>query len=734
MRFKFNIFIFLLINISIYSVKLPDGTDVSINKFDKYENGNIKSVSLSEPATLKTPIGLLTFFQSVSEFEGLEGNSTVEFHQNGTIKSGYLKDKTIIATKYGKIPVTYISFYEDGKINSLYTPLEYNMVTQGRDVYRVPKTPVYIATEYGNIPVDGTVEFYNSGVISKIGLGNNLSTELTFEKLGKIKLKSYIEFYENSKISSSEIEKTCLIQTEFGKLKAKNDVLFWNNGKIKSIDFEPQVIETPVGLLTVNSFKTYSTGNLEQFSSSGRNESISYNNQNYVLAYEYSTPNIISLYESGKLKSANINNENKSIVKTSIGDIIVSGKLKFYENGHLQYASNFYDGKVNTTVGTLNFNEIFFYETGTFEGGRLNGYKYKIDNLQSMGIYLKFDAEGNLTGIVDFDPQTESMVDNRNMNFDFPQSLILQLMEKNPDLFFKLADLGLKTNNSNELWQTAFHINNTLIYASLSKIDKIPQNIVKQAIKFGDNVLLNFFKSGYTITNEEIDWETLIDHNYIGSINFLVLAGFLPPVDIVLNSLLYSDEIFALISTGKENINKDLLGTKVVDYNVSGTGRSFERLLIEIVIDKGFIKNIMTLDEHYSIFKTETPEKVLSEYPGNDQRGRKILKYFAVKSGHKFDDKSIDYLFGDKGKRGYSIDGYNDFMTNNFNALCFLIAIKYDQAKIAEYIYNKDPSISSVSIFTYDEMSNRVKKYTLKDFVAKEYPWSSSSRLLTKKT
>lgn len=413
MNFKFILLtMILIVNLSTYAIKLPDGTDVSIKKIEKYENGSIKSVSLSEPATLKTPIGLLTFFQTVSEFEGFGGNSTIEFHQNGTIKSGHLKDKTIINTKYGKIPVTSISFYEDGKINSFYTPLEYNMVVQGRDVYRVPKTPVYIATSYGNIPVDGTVNFYNSGVINRIDLGNNLSAELNIEKFGKIKLKRYIEFYENSKLSSAEIDNLFSIQTDFGKLKAKNKISLWSNGNIKSVDFEPQVIETPVGLLTVESIMTYESGKLEQFSTSERNQSISFNNQNYELDYQSYTPSTVTLYESGKLKSAMLNEYDKSLINTSLGNIGVGGKLRFYENGNLQYAEKYFDEKVNTKVGTLFFNKIFFYESGAFEGGFLKGYENRINNNQVYEVYFKFDTEGQIIGIVDFDEESESLLDN----------------------------------------------------------------------------------------------------------------------------------------------------------------------------------------------------------------------------------------------------------------------------------------------------------------------------------
>jgi hypothetical protein len=313
---------------------------------------------------------------------------------------------------------------------------------------------------------------------------------------------------------------------------------------------------------------------------------------------------------------------------------------------------------------------------------------------------------------------------------DVPQSFMKQLMENNSDLFTKLVDIGLKTKNSDRLWSTAFNINNSLIYTSLCKIGPTPGDIIKQAISYGDNVLLAFLKSGYKITDSEITWETLIKKNYIDSIQYLVAAGFQAPEDMVLNSLAYSEDIFALLSNGKENIDKALLGTKVVNYEIAGYGRSVKRLLIEIVIDKGFTKNLMTLDQRYQIFNIETVENGPSPYPKYDQRGRKVLKYYAVSAGHSAGDSNPDYLLGEKGERGYGPDGYNDFMTNSFNALCFLIAVKYDQAKIAEYIYNKDPELSSVEIYTYDQNSGGVKKYALKDYVAKKYARSSVIRLI----
>ncbi|MGP1520878.1 MAG: hypothetical protein ACTTIZ_05215 [Treponema sp.] len=59
MKLKGIIFIVgLFLCSNIWAIKLPDGTDAMIGKFEKHSNGKFKSVVLFEPTEIKTSIGV----------------------------------------------------------------------------------------------------------------------------------------------------------------------------------------------------------------------------------------------------------------------------------------------------------------------------------------------------------------------------------------------------------------------------------------------------------------------------------------------------------------------------------------------------------------------------------------------------------------------------------------------------------------------------------------------------
>lgn len=79
-RFYFFIFFLFYINISLFSVTLPDGSEVKAEDIKYYNNKNIKSVKLLDPANIKTPFGKLMFGDVDKKY------NLVTFYKNGKIK------------------------------------------------------------------------------------------------------------------------------------------------------------------------------------------------------------------------------------------------------------------------------------------------------------------------------------------------------------------------------------------------------------------------------------------------------------------------------------------------------------------------------------------------------------------------------------------------------------------------------------------------------------------------
>lgn len=410
------ILIVLLFNSVIAnSIPLPEGTDAMVKNVEKFESGKIKSVFLVEPTSIQTPIGKLTFFTEKNDFGGNENNSKVEFYESGSFKSGYLKDKTLIKTPAGKYSVQFISFYEDGKLEKFMCPIEYNVKVQGRSFTKTAKTPPQIKTNIGLLPVGGIVELYSSGKIKKVTLSNEYFYKITSGILKGIEITELVEFFENGNISTTVLSKPQVIKSNFGKINAHKLISFWENGTIKNVEFpEAQTIDTSIGYLQLVGVSTYESGKIEKcLLDDGRKPnaaiySISAMSQEVSTKwgkFNISSSSPICFYEDGSPQEFNLGkNYNLSDApkfETSVGTIKVWQQVKFYKTGSVKSIKAFYLEKaiVTTSKGDLQFDELFFYDTGEFMGGLV---KQKYAMFAKDGKYLgiaKYDAESSILKI-----------------------------------------------------------------------------------------------------------------------------------------------------------------------------------------------------------------------------------------------------------------------------------------------------------------------------------------------
>lgn len=303
-----------------------------------------------------------------------------------------------------------------------------------------------------------------------------------------------------------------------------------------------------------------------------------------------------------------------------------------------------------------------------------------------------------------------------NIYPDGASANISSLLEKDPARFISLVDQGVKINETKALWEVALKMNQGDVYNRLIKCGPVPDDILVKGMQTGDESLSSIMESGYRVSPDELKetydndtrWNWMIKEKFNRTLTFLIKHGYQPPQDSVIIALAYNDVIFPLMVEGANNINKEYLGTTAYE----------DLLAIEIAIKDDRWKNLASADNTFKIFEPEKPIKEKNSYPQDRERSK--WKYYCLLSKNSSD------------RRGYAWAGYNDFLTNNFNVLCFLIAAKYDKPELAEYILKRDPSIVKGTVFTRDETisPDTTYKYLLKEFIKKHYYDSSVARLL----
>lgn len=323
---------------------------------------------------------------------------------------------------------------------------------------------------------------------------------------------------------------------------------------------------------------------------------------------------------------------------------------------------------------------------------------------------------GNLWDYVIEKHNTDLITSYINIYPDGASENITRLLKKDPAWFVNLVDQGVKIKKTDALWETAFDINENNIYNRLIKCGPVPDGIFTKGMQAGDETLSHILAAGFRVSPEELKedfdnktkWDWMIKENYNRTLTFLLKNGYTAPQESAITALVYNDVVFPLIVGNTKNINKESLGNIVYG----------DFLAIEIAVKGDKWRNLIAADEMHKIFDPEKTVKEKSSYP--QDRGRTHWKYYCVLSKQPSD------------RRGFAWAGYNDFLTNNFNVLCFLIAAKYDKPDFAEYILKRDPSVVKGTVFTRDETTSAdtTYKYSIKDFVKKHYSKSSIVRLL----
>lgn len=405
---------------AVWAIILPNGSDVIISAIEKYDSGAIRSVTLAEDAAFTTKSGTFTFksgstvtfhengnvesagypnYYSIAEFyengflktiEPVEDmkfktkygdlifiprnynpTPTVKFYDNGFVRSGRLKDKQRIKTSLGTIECKQdygsneTHFYENGGIQSI-------------DIYTFE-----VSTPLGKLPAN-RIQFDENERLTYVDMGSNSGSKMPkgvypcFEALSDFKLTHEVTFYENGTIKTARIDSDDWLKTPAGKIKIDSydnngdkPVTFYENGTFKSASIQPQVFDTPLGLLTIKEIGIYPSGKIEYINP----------------ASAVTLPDTYTMY-------AEIDEQGYG---SSLQTISKYDDIHFYEDGAIKQIS-LYDGIfINIEQNLYRINKIWFYEDGKPMGADISSRIYD---------YIRFAPDGKFLGRAVIDADT----------------------------------------------------------------------------------------------------------------------------------------------------------------------------------------------------------------------------------------------------------------------------------------------------------------------------------------
>lgn len=212
------------------------------------------------------------------------------------------------------------------------------------------------------------VTFYENGTIKTARID---SDDWLKTPVGKIKIDSSVPvtFYENGTIKTACINSDDWLKTPVGKIKINSyenkPVTFYENGTFKSAHIQPQVFDTPLGLLTIEEIGIYPSGKIEYINPSSA----------------------VPLHETYTMYTE-INEQGYG---SSLQPIPKCDNIHFYENGIIKQLSTYYYESISINIEQYSYriNEIWFYEDGKPMGAEISSRLYD---------YIRFAPDGEFLG------------------------------------------------------------------------------------------------------------------------------------------------------------------------------------------------------------------------------------------------------------------------------------------------------------------------------------------------
>lgn len=224
-------------------MQIPFGIFYGVERFSRYPNGEVQSLSLSEKNVVCTEAGEL--IPAYTQNERRKNKPSVEFSKEGLVTSVALEEQQEVVTPIGELPAEYIKFYDTGELHRIH-------ILDGQisgfwtiDEERAFNIPLSFDLEFARFTamLDGLC-FYKSGDIKSITLfpGEQI---LVNSPLGEIRTEVGVSLYESGKLKSVEPAGPVMIPTPIGKIMAydtgqtgihaeSNSLAFTEDGKLKA--------------------------------------------------------------------------------------------------------------------------------------------------------------------------------------------------------------------------------------------------------------------------------------------------------------------------------------------------------------------------------------------------------------------------------------------------------------------------------------------------------------------
>lgn len=187
-----------------------------------YPSGALKSCIVNQPNMIETAVGDLVPQFSNPEFGERQKKyrSSVDFFENGQIKSIALDQQTLLKTTIGNIKAELVTFYEDGAINRIF-------------------------------PLNGKIDGFWSEANER-SMAESFDLELP---VGRFSAKVIgIHFYRSGRLKSLTIwpGQRLTLATPLGSIDCRAGFSLYENGSVRSLEpMFPIELPTPVGLIRV---------------------------------------------------------------------------------------------------------------------------------------------------------------------------------------------------------------------------------------------------------------------------------------------------------------------------------------------------------------------------------------------------------------------------------------------------------------------------------------------------
>jgi hypothetical protein len=207
-----------------------------------YASGALKSCMVNQKNILVTPVGELIPQYSPAEFgeRQKKHRSSIDFFENGQIKSAALDKQTPLKTPIGEVKAELVTFYKDGSINRIF-PL--NGLIDGfwseaneREMADVLEFNLSIGLIQAKVIA---IHFYPSGALKSLtlwpGEGMDLNTPL-----GPIACRAGVSLYEDGTLRSVEPASPVELPTPVGLVKAFDPDIIGMHADNNSLQFNPE--------------------------------------------------------------------------------------------------------------------------------------------------------------------------------------------------------------------------------------------------------------------------------------------------------------------------------------------------------------------------------------------------------------------------------------------------------------------------------------------------------------